>query len=84
MNELVAKLAEDATHLMEFKKDDDILETSYEDISHRIPGEFIFAFAKLIVQECASITLDYKNDEHYNGWCEHSAEILKRFGMNDE
>lgn len=38
-------------------------------------------FAELIVKECAGITLDYKNDDYYNGWCDHSAEILEHFGV---
>lgn len=38
-------------------------------------------FAELIVRECAGVTLDYKNDDYYNGWCDHSAEILEQFGV---
>ena len=38
-------------------------------------------FAELIVLECAGVTLDYKNDDYYNGWCDHSAEILEHFGV---
>lgn len=40
-------------------------------------------FADLIIMECASVTLDYKNDDYYTGWCDHSAEILNRFGIAD-
>jgi hypothetical protein len=40
-------------------------------------------FAELIVKECASITLDYKNSEHYQGWVDHQAEILKHFGVEE-
>ena len=40
-------------------------------------------FAELIVQECAGITLDYKNDQHYQGWVDHQAEILKHFGVEE-
>ena len=40
-------------------------------------------FAELIVLECAGITLDYKNDDYYNGWCDHSAEILEHFGVEE-
>lgn len=39
-------------------------------------------FAELIVLECAGITLDYKNDDYYTGWCDHSAEILEHFGVD--
>ena len=38
-------------------------------------------FAELIVRECAGVTLDYKNDDHYAGWVDHAAEILKHFGV---
>ena len=40
-------------------------------------------FAELIVRECAGVTLDYKNDEHYAGWVDHAAEILKHFGVEE-
>ena len=40
-------------------------------------------FAELIVRECAGITLDYKNGDYYNGWCDHSAEILEHFGVEE-
>ena len=40
-------------------------------------------FAELIVKECAGVTLDYKNDDHYKGWCDHAAEILKHFGVEE-
>lgn len=40
-------------------------------------------FAELIIMECAGVTLDYKNDDYYTGWCDHSAEILNRFGIPD-
>ncbi len=38
-------------------------------------------FAKLIVRECAGVTLDYKNNDHYTGWCDHAEEILRHFGV---
>ena len=38
-------------------------------------------FAELIVKECAGVTLDYKNHDHYTGWCDHASEILKHFGV---
>jgi hypothetical protein len=39
-------------------------------------------FTELIVKECAGVTLDYKNHDHYTGWCDHAAEILKHFGVD--
>lgn len=43
--------------------------------------EFAKKFAELIVKECAELTLDYKNDEHYNGWLDYRDEIKKHFGV---
>ena len=40
-------------------------------------------FAELIVQECAGVTLDYKNNDHYTGWCDHAEEILRHFGVEE-
>ena len=45
--------------------------------------ESVAKFAELIVRECAGITLDYKNGDYYNGWCDHSAEILEHFGVEE-
>lgn len=36
-------------------------------------------FARLIIEECTSITLDYKNDQHYQGWLDYRDEIKKHF-----
>ena len=53
------------------------------------PESFTFSrhelekFAELIVRECAGVTLDYKNDDHYEGWCDHCAEILTHFGVEE-
>ena len=38
-------------------------------------------FAELIVRECAELTLDYKNEAHYNGWLDHCDAIRKHFGV---
>ena len=38
-------------------------------------------FAELIVRECANITLDYKNHDHYTGWLDHGEEIARHFGV---
>ena len=40
-------------------------------------------FAELIVQECAELTLDYKNDNYYNGWLDYRDEIKKHFGVEE-
>jgi hypothetical protein len=59
--------------------------------SHRVDGVLVDGhlhfdtkkFAELIVKECAGVTLDYKNHDHYTGWCDHAAEILKHFGVKE-
>jgi hypothetical protein len=44
-------------------------------------SEFIEKFAELIIRECANITLDYKNHDHYYGWMDHGEEIIRHFGI---
>jgi len=44
---------------------------------------FMERFAELIVLECAGVTLDYKNDAYYTGWCDHAEEILRHFGVEE-
>lgn len=56
MNELIAKLAEEATYEMEFGGD--VLQTSNGEVTYEIPAGFIEAFAKLIVRECATLAFD--------------------------
>jgi len=38
-------------------------------------------FAELIVRECAELTLDYKNEQHYQGWLDYRDEIKRHFGV---
>jgi hypothetical protein len=40
-------------------------------------------FAELIVQECAELTLDHKNDNYYNGWLDYRDEIKRHFGVDE-
>ena len=40
-------------------------------------------FTELIVRECAELTLDYKNEAHYNGWLDHCDAIKKHFGVEE-
>ena len=40
-------------------------------------------FAELIINECAMLTLDYKNDDHYNGWLDFRNAIRKHFGVEE-
>ena len=41
--------------------------------------EWFKKFAELIVRECAELTLDYKNAEHYQGWIDYRDLIKKTF-----
>ena len=40
-------------------------------------------FAELIVKECAELTLDYKNDQYYQGWLDYRDEIKQHFGVEE-
>lgn len=73
MNERIKKLAEQA---MVFSH-----ENGGWRISTHVPNDFKEKFAELIIKECAGLTLDYKNDQHYNGWLDYRDEIIKHFGV---
>lgn len=83
INERIKELAEQAAQESALLENDTNLEVSFEDKTFYIPANFIEVFAKMLVQECASITLDYKNDDHYQGWLDHQEEILKHFGVEE-
>ena len=59
--------------------------------SHRVDGALVDGqlhfdtqkFAELIIKECAGVTLDYKSDAYYTGWCDHAEEILRYFGVEE-
>lgn len=38
-------------------------------------------FATKIINECAMLTLDYKNEDHYNGWLDFRDKIRTHFGI---
>ena len=47
-----------------------------------LPREGIVeGFAKQIIQECATLTLDYKNQDYYEGWLDYREEIKRHFGI---
>lgn len=46
-----------------------------------VEGKIRQRFAELLIEECLQITLDYKNDDHYNGWMDFRDEIRKHFGV---
>ena len=64
----------------------ELMEQSYDEYTDPITDtpEYAFSrekFAKLIIMECASLTLDYKNDLHYEGWIEYRELIKEHFGI---
>jgi len=73
---------------------DRIKELAGETLDHAMPqtwcsvspdelDRILEKFAELIVRECAGVTLDYKNNDHYTGWCDHAEEILRHFGVEE-
>lgn len=38
-------------------------------------------FAQLVVQECAELTLDYRDLNYYAGWMDYRDEIKRHFGV---
>lgn len=52
-------------------------------VEHCISHVRLQEFAELIIKECAGVTLDYKNDAYYTGWCDHAEEILRHFGVEE-
>lgn len=56
----------------------------YNDSWSQVDPEVLERFAKLIIEECSSLTLDYKNDEDYAGWIEYRELIKHHFGIKDE
>jgi hypothetical protein len=38
-------------------------------------------FAELIIQECATRTLDHRSDDYYQGWLDYRDEIKQHFGV---
>lgn len=83
MNERIKALAEQAAVESFDQVNELALEVSVDDQSYQVPAAFIARLSELIVQECAGVTLDYKNHDHYTGWCDHAAEILKHFGVEE-
>jgi hypothetical protein len=81
MNERIKELAEQAWNDTREKFG------SFVDDGGEIDYTFLHAydqkFAELIVRECAELTLDYKNDQHYQGWLDYRNEIKKHFGVEE-
>jgi hypothetical protein len=71
MNERIMELAEQAGFKTNWQHDDirELKAKRYEE------------FARLIIQECTSLTLDHKNDDYYNGWLDYRDSIRQHFGV---
>ena len=83
MNEHIAQLAEQAAQESALIENDLNLEVSVDDKSYQIPATFIKAFADLLIKECSELTLDYKSEDHYNGWIEYRDMIKEHFGVEE-
>ena len=53
------------------------------ELTPALVGKGLEKFAELIVRECASLTLDHKSDDYYNGWLDYRDEIKKHFGVEE-
>ena len=79
MNERIKQLAEQAGFYFYDMHDvdgQDLGETVEADNWH-VAEEF----AELVIKECVEITLDYKNDQHYQGWLDYQEAIKQHFGL---
>jgi len=38
-------------------------------------------FAQLIIQECATLTLDHRSNDYYQGWLGYRDDIRRHFGV---
>ena len=77
MNERAIKLYEQATEFAYETIGKEHANTSY------FQGTIAGKFAELIVKECAELTLDYKNDQYYQGWLDYRDEIKQHFGVEE-
>lgn len=59
MNEIIAKLAEQAAQESALLENEVNLEVTVEDRSYSIPGSFIDKFAKLLLVECMELCVAY-------------------------
>jgi hypothetical protein len=74
MNERIRQLAEQARIKDHWSMDERRYLTNFLDEQK---------FAELIVRECAGVTLDYKNHDHYTGWLDYRDEIRRHFGVDE-
>ena len=69
MNERIRKLIEQCT-VTEFSDCSGSFETFDREL-----------FAQLLIQECATLTLDHRSDDYYQGWLDYRDEIRQHFGV---
>jgi hypothetical protein len=74
MNERLKQLIKDAGAIPIHGKPKDRALVGYSNIEKLV---------ELIIRECDTITLDYRNEEYYKGWLDYRDEIKKKFGIND-
>ena len=60
---------------------DDAIPETWSTLSYEQLQRFQQRFAELLIQECASLTLDYAGPEHYAGWLDYRDEIKQHFGV---
>jgi hypothetical protein len=79
MNERIRQLAKQA--ILELEKD---VKDGKKDWYHSTQSydEMVQEkFAELIIQECATLTLDHRSDDYYQGWLDYRDEIRRHFGV---
>ena len=79
MNEIIAKLAEQAAQESALLKNQSNLEVKVNDVkSYQVPATFIEKFAELIVRECSDVGRQYADGNY-----EVPERILGRFGLEE-
>lgn len=79
MNEKIQALAEAAAEYAVLNPGDEELLSESDEHSIRIPREFIEEFSRLVIEECANLTLDHKSEaDYYHGWLDYRDEIRRQ------
>jgi hypothetical protein len=55
-------------------------DSTFDGVPH-IRNLYTEKFAQLIIQECATLTLDHRSDDYYQGWLDYRDEIRQHFGV---
>ena len=84
MNELLAKLAEQAAEYAVLNPSDEVLQSETEDAKVEIPAEFISRLAELIVAECTVIMYeDTTPNVPYVNAFDVANKIKEHFGVEE-